>query len=256
MLLCADNIHGLNPLVIKAIQESDPGPIHDMARNCEAKGADLIDINPGHIPRSKLHRIEFLVKSVQEVTHKRLVIDSPNPGVLERAIEACKSPPILNAVSLEKDKLAIMPRLAAEGGCDLVVLLMDERSFTPGSEEEKIALALEIASKVEKNGLELDKLIFDPVAPNISWEDFHKRIASDLSTIRMLSTGSVFQTPVRTMLGLSNLRSGSRSRVPYELERCAMFMFAGAGLDILLADVFQEGFVSSYHTIQKWTVKS
>lgn len=254
MLLCADNIHGLNPVIIKAMQESNPGPIHDIARKCDALGVDLIDINPGHIPKSKLHRIEFLIKSVQEVTEKRLVIDSPRPEILERAIEVCKFPPILTAVSMEKEKLDKIPRLAVEGGCDLVVLLMDERSFTPDSEEEKIAIALEIASEVEKSGLEVDRLIFDPVAPNISWEDFHKRIASDLSTIRMLSTGSVFQTPVRTMIGLSNLRSGARSRVPYELERSAMFMFAGAGLDILLADVLQEGFESSYRSVKKWAV--
>ena len=79
--------------------------------------------------------------------------------------------------------MEILP-LAVENDADLVVLLMDERSFTPPSLEEKLALALDLMQHAVKAGLSTDRLIFDPVLPNLSWDDAFFRVAHAVKTVR------------------------------------------------------------------------
>ena len=131
MLLAADNIHGLNRNVAEAMRTLNPAPIRELARDCEKRGATLIDINPGYLSRRNEDRMEFLVEAVQEVTSARLVLDSPKARILERGLHACRQSPVLNALSLEHEKLNEILPLAAQHGTGLVLLLMDENSITP-----------------------------------------------------------------------------------------------------------------------------
>jgi 5-methyltetrahydrofolate corrinoid/iron sulfur protein methyltransferase len=236
MLLAADNIHAMNPTVADALRRLDPGPIVELTRVCERNGAQLIDLNPGYLAPRHEDRMQFLVETVQEVTSLRLILDSPNARVLARGLAACKDTPILNALSLEPQKLQEILPLAAEHGTDLVLLLMDARSFTPRSTEEKISLALELREYALSAGMNQESLIFDPVLPNLSWDDAFLRIAEDIKTVRLLASGAILQEPARTMVGLSNLRSGQSSAFPAEIDRVCVTLLAGAGLHIALAN--------------------
>jgi 5-methyltetrahydrofolate corrinoid/iron sulfur protein methyltransferase len=236
MLLAADNIHAMNPAVADALRRLDPGPIVELTRACERNGAQLIDLNPGYLAPRHEDRMQFLVETVQEVTSLRLILDSPNARVLARGLAACKDAPILNALSLEPQKLQEILPLAAEHGTDLVLLLMDARSFTPRSTEEKISLALELREHALSAGMNQESLIFDPVLPNLSWDDAFLRIAEDIKTVRLLASGAILQEPARTMVGLSNLRSGQSNVFPAEIDRACVTLLAGAGLHIALAN--------------------
>jgi 5-methyltetrahydrofolate corrinoid/iron sulfur protein methyltransferase len=197
LLLAADNIQGLNRSVAEAMRTLNPTPIQELARECEKRGATLIDINPGYLSRRNEDRMEFLVEAVQEVTSARLVLDNPKARILERGLHACRQSPVLNALSLEHEKLNEILPLAAHHGTGLVLLLMDQKSVTPRTVEEKVSLALELRER---------------------------------------ALGGVFQEPVQTMIGLSNLRSGHWSQYPALIEQTALVELAGAGLSICLAN--------------------
>jgi len=236
LLLAADNIHGLNRHVAEAMRTLNPAPIQELARECEKRGAALIDINPGYLSRRNEDRMEFLVETVQEVTSARLVLDSPKARILERGLHACRQSPVLNALSLEHEKLNEILPLAAHHGTGLVLLLMDEKSVTPRTVEEKIAVALELRERALTAGVKEENLIFDPVLPNLSWDEAFYRISECVKTVRLMASGAIFQEPVRTMLGLSNLRSGHWSQYPALIEQTALVALAGAGLSISLAN--------------------
>ena len=180
-----------------------------------------------------------------------LFLDSANPGILAAGLSSCDEKPILSALSGEERKLREILPLAVEHDTDLVVLLMDERSFTPSSVEEKLALALELRQHATEAGLSPDRLIFDPVLPNLSWDDAFSRVAHAVKTIRLLESGAVFREPTRTMAGLSNLRSGLRGRFSWEIERTCMNMLAGAGLEYLLADVLRPEFPKDFSALSR-----
>lgn len=253
VILIADNIHGLNPAVADAMERLDPEPIRSLVRQCTRRGARFIDVNPGYLSRRKVDRMAFLVETIQDATSAGLILDNPNPLVLAKGLEACRQTPILNALSLEETKLKEILPLAVDHGTRLVILLMDDRSFTPPTVEEKLALALQLRERAVNAGMSPHNLIYDPVLPSLSWDDAYARIAADVEIIRLIASGAVFQDPAHTMIGLSNMRSGLRGSIPFKLEETCLTLLAGAGLDYVLADVLQPAFVDAFQVISKLT---
>lgn len=49
MILAADNLNVLNPVVAAALQSLNPHPLQELARRCEEAGAQWLDLNPGSI---------------------------------------------------------------------------------------------------------------------------------------------------------------------------------------------------------------
>jgi 5-methyltetrahydrofolate corrinoid/iron sulfur protein methyltransferase len=220
-------------------------------RRLDQTGVDLIDLNPGYLPSRHEDRMVFLVEAVQDVSTTRLILDSPNPGVLAKGLAVCQQPPILNALTLEAQKLQEILPLAVRGQTDLVLLFLDEHSMTPPALEEKLALATRLRELALAAGVQETHLIYDPVLPNLSWPDVYYQTSAVVRTIRLLAGGALFGEPARTMVGLSNLRSGRRQLYPLELETSCLGLLAGAGLDIALLDVFQPGLLPQVHLLQQ-----
>ncbi len=251
MLLAADNLNALNPVVAAALHNLEKQPIQDLVRRLDQAGVDLLDLNPGYLSPRNEDRMAFLVEAVQEVSHTRLILDSPNPRVLAKGLAVCRQPPILNALTLEEEKLAHLLPVAVHAQAKLVLLLLDERSRPAPTLEEKLTLAARLYEAALAAGLDAGQLIFDPVLPNISWPDVYYQTSAVIKTIRLLASGAIFGEPARTMIGLSNLRSGRRQLFPLELEAACLGLLAGAGVDIVLLDILQPGLLEHVHRIQQ-----
>jgi 5-methyltetrahydrofolate corrinoid/iron sulfur protein methyltransferase len=237
MILAADNLTGANPVVAQALRDLNPRPLQDLAGRCAKNGAHLLDLNPGYLSRRHEDRMAFLVEAVQEVTTLPLILDSPNPRVLAGGLAACRDKPILNALTLEEQKLEEILPLAAAHRTQLVILLLDEKSHPPPTLEGKVALAVELRERCLAAGLTDEQLIFDPVLPNLRWPDAWPQTGADFKAVRYLASGSLFGVPVSTMVGLSNLRSGLRDMYLVQVEITVLALLAGAGLTHVLADV-------------------
>ncbi len=239
MLVAADNLHAVNPSVAQSLKELDPQPLQAIARRCQLAGAQLLDLNAGYLSKRHEDRMAFMVEAVQEVSDLPLILDSPSPSVLRKGLPACRMRPILNALTLEKQKLEEILPLAVEYDTNLVLLLLDDRSFSPPTLDEKIALATELRGHCRSAGLADHHLIFDPFLPNLRWQDGFRQVQAVIETVRWLADGSVFGAPVGTIVGLSNLRSGLRRQYPWQVEATCLTMLACAGLKYVLADVLQ-----------------
>ncbi len=251
LIVAADNLHVLNPVVAKALQGLAPHPLQELARRVEQAGAHRIDINPGYLTPRHLDRMAFMVEAVQECTDLGLILDSPDARALARGLAVCRQPPILNACTLEDDKLREILPLAAAHQTDLILLLLDAHSFPAASLEGKITLALELREHALAAGLKDEQLIYDPVLPNLTWPDAWEQVAAVVKTVRLLAGGEVLQKPARTMVGLSNLRSGLRHTYPVRVEEAALGVLAGAGLQIALIDVLQTGLMETVRVINQ-----
>lgn len=254
MKLAADNLNALNPRVAQALRDLDPVPIRELVQRCASPGVDWIDLNPGYLSKRHYDRMAFLVETVEAVTDRGLILDSPNPEILARGLTACRKTPVLSALSREPHKIDGILPLAVEYETPLVVLLMDERSRVPVSMEERLALAVELRETAMAAGVAPHRLIFDPVLPNLSWPDAAQHVREVVKTVRMLSGWSIFPEPSRTMVGLSNLRSGLRKRYSLDVEIRCLAVLAGAGLDTVLADTAQPDFLGAYKAINSLVV--
>jgi 5-methyltetrahydrofolate corrinoid/iron sulfur protein methyltransferase len=251
LTITADNLEPLKPLVAQALEALDPQPLQDLARRLEQAGANLIDINPGFLSPRRHDRMAFMVDAVQQVTRLRLILDSPSAPVLARGLAAANEPPILNACTLEADKLREILPLAAAHRTDLVLLLLDAHSRPAPTQEGKIALALELREQALAAGLTDEQLIFDPVLPHLSWPDAWPQVGEVVKTVRLLAGGQLWEKPARTMVGLSNLRSGLRQTFPLRLEEAVLGLLAGAGLQIALVDVLQPRLMETVRLINQ-----
>jgi 5-methyltetrahydrofolate corrinoid/iron sulfur protein methyltransferase len=249
VLLAADNLHGLNQVVMESLNKLDPKPLQQLARQCRDAGADVLDLNPGYLPKRKHDRMAFMVETIQECVPLRLMLDSPNPDIIAEGIKHCAHPPIINGLSLDPYRVEKLPGLAREYGSELVILLMDERSFTPPTLDEKAGLALELRQACLNAGLDQSDLIFDPVLPNLSWDDAHLRVVESIKFIRLTTSGALFQEPARTMTGVSNLRSG-QSRFQSKIEAAYFGLLAGAGLNIALTNLLDTGLAENARLIK------
>jgi cobalamin-dependent methionine synthase I len=251
VIVAADNLNTLHPGVAEALRTYDPRPIREMARLCERAGAQYLDINPGYLSSREEDRITFFIETVQEATALPLILDSPQPRILARGLRSCRSKPLLNALTLEEHRLQEILPLAVEHQTSLALLLLDPGSLVPATLEEKTAVALELADRSLAAGMTLERLIFDPVLPHLSWPDAYVQIGQGLQLVRLLSSGALFKEPVKTMAGLSNLRSGQRQVYPRRVEEVCGTMLAGAGLHLVLANVLQPDFQGLVHLIER-----
>jgi 5-methyltetrahydrofolate corrinoid/iron sulfur protein methyltransferase len=241
LLVVADNLNVVNPVVAAALKSLDPGPLQELARRCEQAGAKILDINPGYLSPRHEDRMVFMVEAVQQVSPLRLMLDSPKASVLAKGLAVCDQPPILDALTLEEEKLREILPLAAAHDADLVLLLLDERSFPPPTLEGKVTVALQLRDAALAAGVKEERLIFDPVLPNLSWPDAWAQVGEIVKLVRLLSEGALFQAAARTLVGLSNLRSGLRRAYPAQIDEACLYLLAGAGLTYVLADVLQPG---------------
>lgn len=209
MIIVADNINPMSDKVQKAMNERDAAVIADIVKRCEAAGASLIDINPGRLSKRNRDAMSFLVGAAQDACECGLILDSPDIETIKIGLEACAKTPIISAVTIEQEKLESYVAAAKNAGAKLVALLTGENGMPPETTEEKIELALRIADYCGRAGLELSRLIFDPVIPHVSWTAWDKHLSACLETIRLISDGSIFGESAATMAGVSNLFSGS-----------------------------------------------
>lgn len=251
MIVVADNLQVLNPAVAGALKNLDPHPLQEIARRCEQAGAQILDLNPGYLSPRHEDRMAFLVEAVQRVTGLRLMLDSPRARVLARGLAACQQLPILNACTLEAEKLREILPLAAAHRTNLVLLLLDRRSFPAATLEGKLTLALELREYALAAGLEAQRLIFDPVLPHLSWPDAWDQVTAGVEAVRLLTGGAVWGETAATLAGLSNLRSGLRRSYPLKVEANVLTRLAGAGLTYALADVLQPGLMDTVKIINQ-----
>jgi 5-methyltetrahydrofolate corrinoid/iron sulfur protein methyltransferase len=239
MRVIADNLNALNPVVFQALNDLDSGPIQDLALQCQKAGAHFVDLNPGYLSKGREDRMAFLVEAVQSVTDLGLILDSPNPRILAKGLAACQGKGILNALTLEENKLNEILPLAVEYGTPLVLLLLDAHSRPPNTLEEKIALAVELRERAVTAGVPEELLLFDPLMPHLSWPDASAHIQAAMAFVRLSSSGALFNQEVKTVIGLSNLRSGYNRGGVFPLEKTCLTLLAGAGLSHVLMNVLR-----------------
>jgi len=146
-------------------------------------GATYIDVNAGarigH--EQEQEDMKWLLSVVLEATNLPLCLDSPDPGVLEMAYEMVDKTPMVNSISLEKDRFDTMilekdrfdtmiPFLKGKD-CKIIALCMDD-SGMPKTSEEIINRAKTIVAELENIGIKRENIFIDPLIQPICIDKF------------------------------------------------------------------------------------
>ena len=134
LILAADNLQITNSYIAQAIQNTDPEPIVEMVLNCENSGAEIIDINSGHLSRDAELKMTFLVNTVQETSELPVIIDTANPVAIEAGLRANKKKAVINGFSLAPKKYK----------ADIIGYLLYPDGHVPMNGQERLNIAVEL----------------------------------------------------------------------------------------------------------------
>ena len=228
MIIIAERINSSRKSIAQAIAAQDRAFIQNEARAQAEAGATYIDVNAGSFVGQEIAYLKWLVEVVQEVVDLPLCLDSPDPQAIREALPLCRQKPLINSITLERDRLEGLLPLVAEHGLPVIGLCQSDE-MTADSREAKVELAARLVERVEAAGVPRDRLFIDPLVYPVS-TDSNSALAS------MQAIGDIMTRfpGVHTTCGLTNVSYGmpARKLINRTFLACAL----ASGLDSAIID--------------------
>jgi 5-methyltetrahydrofolate corrinoid/iron sulfur protein methyltransferase len=223
MIIIGELINASRKAIKAAIEGRDAAAIQKVAKDQDEAGADFIDVNAGIFVGQEPEYLTWLVQTVQQVTDKPCAIDSPDPAAIEAALAVHQGTPMINSISLEKERYEkLMPIIA---GTDLkVIALCMSDAGMPKTVDDRMKIADEMVNGLLKNNIKLENIFVDPLVQPLSVDDtFGVEFINAIEKIVTTFKG------VHTACGLSNISYGLPVRK--FMNQTFMTMAIAKGLD-------------------------
>jgi 5-methyltetrahydrofolate corrinoid/iron sulfur protein methyltransferase len=179
----------------------------------------------------------WMTKIVQEVVDVPLCIDSTNLEGIEAALKVItKARPIINSTSAEAERLEQVPLLAKKYDAQLIALTLKKEGI-PVEADERVNIALEyLIPRAMEVGIEMPDLIIDPLVLTVSGcQEYCPELIEAVRTIKFAG-----DPPPSISVGLSNVSNAVPEETRPILNRVYLAMLMGAGLEMMIADPFDE----------------
>lgn len=223
-----------------AVEQKDAAYIQDDVKEQQACGATYIDVNAGARIGHEKDDMQWLLGVVQEATRLPLCLDSPDPDILEMAYGMVEKTPMVNSISLEKDRFNVMIPFLKGKDCKVIALCMDD-SGMPKNCEDIVARAKSIVSELESIGMKRDDIFVDPLIQPMS-------VDSNNGTMVMDAVKTIMQDlkGVHTTGGLSNISYGLPQRKI--INRNFLLMMMANGFDSAIMDPLDKDLMAALKT--------
>ncbi|QTA78984.1 Dihydropteroate synthase [Desulfonema limicola] len=228
MIIIGELINSSRKAVADAIENKDAGIIQKLSKDQDQAGADYIDINAGTFVGRELECMKWLLENVQKVTDKPCTIDSPDPNVIQAALEIHKGIPMINSISLEKERYDKLMPIIAGTDIKVIALCMSDEGM-PTTMEDRQKIADKLVNGLVKNNVNIENIFIDPLVQPISVnKEFGMEFLCSIENIMKNFKG------IHTVCGLSNISYGLPARKV--LNRAFMTMAVSRGLDAAIID--------------------
>ena len=234
MILIGENVNIMSQTIGPAMKERDPGPIQAMAKAEAEAGVDYIDLNIGPARKAGDEFMDWVVRTVQEVTSLPLSLDTTNQDAMEAGLKAGKSKLLMNSVSLQPERLERGLKLAKEYGADLIGLLWGVEGM-PRDANERAVLAVDIVYKASEMGIPGENIWIDPIVSPISVE-----INQVKSCVEFMAMLGDIAPGCKSTIGNSNISNGTPTELRPWLNRTYMIMLMRYGLHSAIIDAFDK----------------
>jgi len=227
-VVVGERINTSRKKIQEAVINKDYVYIQDDVKKQQAAGATFIDVNAGARIGHEKADMEWLLTVIQEVVTIPLCLDSPDPEVLEMAYGMVKNRPMINSISLEKERYDAMVPFLKGKDCSVVALCMDD-SGMPKSAQDVINRAERLVKGLEGIGIRKESIFIDPLIQPISTDTTKGVMAMD--SVK----GIMGEIPgIHTICGLSNISYGLPQRKI--INRTFLTLLMCAGLDAAIID--------------------
>src|SRR6184192_3882567 len=132
-----------------------------------AAGAHMLDVNAGIPAADEPALLVAAIKAVSEVTDVPICIDSSIIEALEAGLAAYEGKALVNSVTAEEERMAIILPLVKKHGAAVIGMANDETGITMVP-EERLALARRIIERAADHGIPQEDVIIDPIAMTVA----------------------------------------------------------------------------------------
>ena len=215
----AESINVMSKTLGPAMKGRDPKPIQEMAIKQQQNGANVLDINIGPARKEGDQLMEWVVKTVEEVSDLPLSLDTTNPVATEAGLKAVtKARPIINSISLQPERMAIMLPMVTKYNAQMIALLWGKDGM-PRDTNERALMATELVYAANQAGVVNEDIYVDPIVSPVSVE-----INQVLSCAEFMSMIAEIAPGAKTTVGLSNISNGTPDHLRGILNRTYMIM--------------------------------
>ncbi|SDO36406.1 methyltetrahydrofolate cobalamin methyltransferase [Desulforhopalus singaporensis] len=226
MIVVGELINASRKKIGQAIMDKDAEYIRSVARSQYEAGADYIDVNAGIFVEEEADYIKWLVEVVQQEVDAPCSIDSPSPAAIEAALTMHRGTPMINSISLEKERYETLMPIVAGTDFKVVALCMSDEGM-PETVDDRLEIADKLVNGLLRNNVDIDNIYVDPLVQPISTnKDFGTGFLNSVEQIIKRFEG------VHTMCGLSNISFGLPNR--QFLNQLFAVMAISKGLDGLI----------------------
>ncbi|MFO7646401.1 MAG: dihydropteroate synthase [Desulfosarcina sp.] len=223
MIIIGELINASRKTIKAAIEAKDAAAIQQVARDQAEAGADYIDVNAGIFVGKEPEYLTWLVETVQQVVDKPCAIDSPDPAAIAAALTVHRGTPMINSISLEKERYEKVLPIIAGTQMKVIALCMSDKGM-PQTVDDRLRITDELVNGLLKNNLKLENIFVDPLVQPLSVNDtFGVEFINAIERIVAAFPG------IHTACGLSNISYGLPART--FMNRTFMTMAIAKGLD-------------------------
>ena len=225
MLIIGELINCTRKKVGEAAQNRDVEFFRDLARKQAAAGAHILDVNGG-LPEQEVELLTWLVDLAQDAVDIPLCLDSADPNALIKALPRCKQRPMINSISDEPARWAMLPVLK-EHRPRIIALCMSEAKLPTGV-EDRVAVASRLIDRLTAEGFALDDIYLDACVLPIATGPHGKNLLVAVGQIAARYPG------VHLSAGVSNVSFGLPLRKL--INQTFLLLLMSQGLDAAIVD--------------------
>jgi cobalamin-dependent methionine synthase I len=239
MVVCVgENINIMTKSVASAIKERNAKFIQDMAKNEAECGVHYLDLNIGPARKGGDEIMNWLVKTIQEVTDLPISLDTTNAIAMESGLKVHKGKALINSVSLQPERMESLFPLVKRYSTDVVGLLWGKEGM-PRDANERAALAVDLIYMANEAGITTENIWIDPIVTPVSVEI--NQVKSCLEFMSMLKD---IAPEAKSIVGVSNVSNGTPKELRPYLNRTYLIMLMKYGLHAAIVDAFDVEIIS------------
>ena len=234
MILIGENLNIMSKKVGEALKQKDPGPVREMAEAEAKAGVDMLDINLGPARKSGPEIMEWVIKTVREVTDLPLSLDTTNIEAIEAGLKVHTGKALINSISARPERMAALLPLAKKYNASFIGLTLGEEGI-PRDANERGLLAAQIIAEAALYDIPEEDIWLDPIILPINSQQLQIQGCTEFATMlkelfpQCKSTG-----------GLSNVSNGIPNTLRGIMNRTYLIMLKRYGLYSAIVDAFDE----------------
>ena len=162
-IVIGERIHCISPTIRQAMEEMNPEPILQRAKEQLDAGATYLDVNIGPAESNGHELMKWAVQTIQaEFDNVPLALDTANQAAIEAGISVynrSKGKPIVNSADAG-DRISNVDLAAAN---DAIVIALCSKAGVPSDNDERMMYCQELLERGMEQGMDPADMWFDPL---------------------------------------------------------------------------------------------